>query len=82
MLLVSSVGSNQFLNLIVVADEEEDQFCRCRDEHECQPVIQADTAFENRLGEATDSATGMHMRPTPAFKNPVDGIADFLPLGL
>ena len=55
MLLFSSVGSNQFLNFVVVADEEENQLCRCRDEHECQPVIQADPALVNRLGETADA---------------------------
>ena len=55
MLWVSSVGSNQFLNFIVVAEEEENQLRWRRDEHESQPVIQADPALENCLGETTDA---------------------------
>jgi hypothetical protein len=80
MLLFSSVGSNQFLNFIVVTDEKENHLRRCRDEHECQPVIQADPALENGLGEAAEADPGMRVRVSPAFKNPVDGVADFLTL--
>jgi hypothetical protein len=54
MLLFSSVGSNQFLNLIVVANEEENQFCRCGDEYECQSIIQTNPALKNRFREATN----------------------------
>ncbi len=82
MLLVSSVGSNQFLNFIVVADEEENQLRQCHDEHESQPVIKADPALENRLGEAADADARMPMRPSPAFKNLIDRFADFLTLRL
>jgi hypothetical protein len=78
MLLLSSVGSNQFLNFIVVAEEEENQVRRCRDENESQPVIQADPALENRLGEAADADARMPMRPSPVLKNLIDRIADFL----
>jgi hypothetical protein len=39
----------------VVSNEEENQFRRCRDEYECQPVIQADAALENRFGETPDA---------------------------
>ncbi len=70
------------LNLVVVADEEENQFCRCCDEHECQPVIQADPALENGLCEPTNPDAGMQMRPSPTLKNPIDRIADFLTLRL
>ena len=66
----------------MVADEEENQLWRRRDEHECQPVIQADPALENRLGEAADADARMAMRPSPAFKNLIDRIADFLTLRL
>ena len=82
MLLFSSVGSDQFLNLIVVADEEENLFRRCCDEHECQPVIQADAALENGLCETTNPDAGMQMRQSPTLKNPIDRIADFLTLRL
>ena len=66
----------------MVADEEENQLRRRRDEHEGQPVIQADPALENRLGEAADADARMPMRPSPAFKNLIDGVADFLTLRL
>ncbi len=39
----------------MVADEEENQLRRRRDEHESQPFIQADPALENRLSEAADA---------------------------
>ena len=39
----------------MVADEEENQFRRCRDEDEGQPVIQAGPALEDRLGETADA---------------------------
>jgi hypothetical protein len=78
----STVGTDQFLNLIVIADEEENQFRWCRDKHEGQPVIQTDPAFENRFREAADADAGMRVRPSPVFKNPIDCIADLLTLRL
>jgi hypothetical protein len=54
MLLFSSVGSNQFLNLIVVADEEKNQFCRCGGEYECQSIIQTNPALKNRFRESAN----------------------------
>jgi hypothetical protein len=82
MLLFSSAGSNQFLNFIVVAEKEENQLRRFHDEDESQPVIQTDAALENRLGETTDADARMSVRPSPAFKNLIDRIADFPTLGL
>ncbi len=66
----------------MVAEEEENQLRRCRDEHEGQPIIQADPALENGLSETTNADAGMPIRPSPAFKNPIDRIADFLTLRL
>jgi len=80
MLLFSSIGSNQFLNFIVIAEKKENQLRRRHDENECQPVIQADPALEDGLGEAADADPGMRVRASPAFKNPIDGVADFLTL--
>jgi len=52
---ISPLGSDQFLDFIVVAEEEENQLRRCRDEQEGQPLVQTDPALENRPGEATDA---------------------------
>ena len=66
----------------MVPEEEENQFCRCRDENKRQSVIQADPAFKDCFGKAADPDAGMPMRASPTFKDPVDGVADFLALRL
>ena len=55
--LSSTFRADGFLNFIVISDEEENQFQWCRDEYECQPLIQADPAFENCLGETANPDT-------------------------
>jgi hypothetical protein len=65
----------------MVSEEEEYQFRRGGDEHEGQPVVQADATLENRLGQPADTDAGVDVRPPPALDDSVDGIADFLTLG-
>ena len=78
----SPFGTDQFLDLVMVSKEEEHQFRRRGDEHKGQPVVQTDAALENRLGQPADTDAGVGVRPPPALEDPVDGIADFLTLGL
>ena len=66
----------------MVAEEEENQLRRCRDEHESQPVIQADPTLENGFGETTDANPGVRVWTSPAFKNLIDRISDFLSIRL
>ena len=49
----------------MVAEEEENEFRGGCDEDEGEPVIQADPAFEDRLGESANSYPAMEVRMTP-----------------
>ena len=66
----------------MIAQETEDQFRRARDKHECQPIIQPDPAFKDRLGQTANTDPRMNVWISPGSHNPVHGFADLTTLPL
>lgn len=72
--------SDQLLDFTVIADEEEDQFGRGDDEHECQALIETKPAFIDGFRQTTDAQTGVDVGLAPSGLHGVHDLADDLAL--
>ena len=73
------MGAEEFLHLVVVADEMEVE--RSANALEKQSRLQADAALVEVRRQSTDSAAGVKMGPAPVLAHRLDRIADLSALG-
>lgn len=57
--------TNEFLHLVVIADEKEHKFGRGRYENESEAVVQSNAAFKDGFCEPTNADAGVKVRFAP-----------------